>query len=116
MDQVGQPGDDGTGDVGVLGDEVARTLEAMHRRLRQPGAQVGQVAVAEHRVGGTPQEQGGDVGEVGEAVAHRHQRVPARVCRIERDVPDEAADRRAARSAAVGGQVAGADRRGQAGA
>ena len=60
----------------VLGDQVGGALVAVQLRLRQPVAQVGEVALAEHRVARAPQQQRRDV-EV--ADPRRRSRSTARV-------------------------------------
>ena len=75
----------------VLGDEVAGTLEAVHVGVRQPLDEIIEVAVAEDRIGRSPQQQRGHL-QVSDAGRDALQFAKARVFGIRRNVRDERAD------------------------
>ncbi len=87
--QVVEPGRDGGGVLrGVLGDQVRGALEAVDLRVREPLAQVGEVALAEDRVARSPEHQCRDV-EGAHALGQLRHHVVRRVPTGERDVGHE---------------------------
>ena len=97
----------------VLGHEVRGLLVAVDLRVRQPLAQVPQVAVGEHRVARTPQQQHRHVGQRRQISRDAVQRRRADVLGLERDVGDELPHGPSSRGVAVGRGERGADVFGQ---
>ena len=87
------PAPDVLGRLGhVLDDQVRGRGVALDVGVRQPPLQVGQVLGAEHRITGTPQEQGRYVGQPRQAVRDPLQRGPARMVRLQRNIGHEITD------------------------
>ena len=87
-------------------------LEAVHVRVRQAVDEVVEVAVAEDRVAGSPQQQRGDV-QGPQALGDPVELGGGGVARVDGDVRDEAADPTAAGGVGVGGAEAVLDRAAQ---
>lgn len=101
---VAEPVEDRPGDVGVVRQQVSGTLEAVHVGLRQPGGEVVEVALEEHRVARPPEEQGGDL-QRSDPGSDAVEFDRARVGRVDGDVRDEPTDRTPSGSTAVGRPV-----------
>ena len=54
----------------VLGDQVGGPRIALHVGLRQPVEEIVEVALGEHRVPRSPQQQGRNIGQLGQALGH----------------------------------------------
>ena len=103
---LGEPGQHGGGVVAVFGDEVPGAFEAVDVGLRHPLDEVVEVPVAEDRVAGAPEHQGGNR-QSADAVGDPLQLGEALMAGVDGDVGDEPADG----AAALGGAVRRAERR-----
>jgi hypothetical protein len=88
-----EPAEDRCRDIGILGDEVARTDEPMDFGTRKPGLEVVEVDVREHRVRWAPEQQSGHILKFVQTRSHTAEGCVAGMIGAEWYVLDEVRDR-----------------------
>ncbi len=86
----------------VLGHQVSGPRIALYVGLRQPVDQVVEVALGEHGIPRSPEQQGRYAGQPGQALGHAVEGGPARVFGLQWDVGHEVTDRPPVCCVAVG--------------